>query len=132
MAMVAANNVHRPLTEHWTSHSVPILLNVYSTLEFLQNIYKIEQHDGPLMWAAHLFTRTYVVNLRYPTAVSRESNDETRKELAGYMSRTLQAVSHTLSTPRGALRDDVLATVWILASYEVGLLSLHTAREMVV
>ena len=113
------NHVQRPLVEHWTSHSVPILLNVYQTIDFLHNTFQIQCHDGPLLWAAHLFTRTYVTNLRYPTAISHQSSNEVRDELAMYMNKTLNAVSQILATPQGALRDDVLATVWILASYEV-------------
>lgn len=111
--------IGRPLVEHWTSHSVPILLNVYQTIDFLHDAFKIQCHDGPLLWATHLFTRTYVTNLRYPTSISHESSNEARSELAMYMSKTLSAVSQILATPQGALRDDVLATVWILASYEV-------------
>lgn len=38
------------------------------------------------------------------------------------MGKTLTAVSEALSKPDGAFRDDVLATVWILANYEVWLI----------
>lgn len=124
----------RTVTEHWTNHSVPILLNVYSTLAFLHNIYRIDRRNGPLMWAAHLFTRTYVTNIRQPVAVHRESALETQQELGAYLGKTLNAVNSALREPGGAYRDDVLATVWILASYEVGLLwmSLELADELTV
>ena len=107
------------MTEHWTTHSVPILLNIYSTLEFLSNLYSIAPTSGPLIWAAHLFTRTYVSNIRYPTSIYRESERENARELATYLGKTLKAVNVALREPDGALRDDVLATVWILANYEV-------------
>lgn len=48
--------------------------------------------------------------------------DETDKALGMYMGKTLTAVSEALSKPDGAFRDDVLATVWILANYEVWLM----------
>lgn len=35
------------------------------------------------------------------------------------MGKTLSAVNAALNDPAGAFRDDVLATVWILANYEV-------------
>lgn len=60
-----------------------------------------------------------MTNLRNPTAVHNDSTDETDKLLGMYMGKTLTAVSEALSKPDGAFRDDVLATVWILANYEV-------------
>ena len=107
------------LGEHWTTHSVPILLNVYSTLNFLNNTYRTNPRDGPLVWAAHLFSRTYVTNIRYPTSVHRDSEVETQRELGIYLGRTLSSVGAALRSSQGAFRDDVLATVWILANYEV-------------
>ena len=109
----------KPLNEHWTAHSIPIILNVYSTLDFLSGMYGSCPSDGPLVWAAHLFTRTYVINLRYPTAIHNESVAESHRELGGYMGKTLSAVSAALQTPQGASRDDILATVWILSNYEL-------------
>ncbi|EFY88693.1 hypothetical protein MAC_05311 [Metarhizium acridum CQMa 102] len=115
----ALTTISRPLTEHWTNHSVPIILNVYSTLDFLHNIYRINPRNGPLVWAAHLFTRTYVTNIRYPVSIYRESEVENQRELGTYLGRTLSAVNTALKEPDGAFRDDVLATVWILANYEL-------------
>ncbi|UNI14994.1 hypothetical protein JDV02_001569 [Purpureocillium takamizusanense] len=111
--------VPKSMAEHWTSHSVPILLNVYSTLDFLNNAYQQNPRDGPLVWAAHLFSRTYVTNIRYPTAVYRSSELETQRELGTYLGKTLSTVAAALKDPKGAFRDDVLATVWILSNYEL-------------
>lgn len=109
----------RPVFQHWTSHSVPILLNVYSNLDFIQDIYSGYSSDGPLVWAAHLFSRTYVTNLRYPTAITRDAHIETQRELGAYLGKTLNSVNAALNTPEGAFRDDVLATIWLLSNYEV-------------
>lgn len=109
----------KPLTEHWTTHSVPIILNVYSTLEFVHDIYRSNVQNGPLLWAAHLFSRTYVTNIRYPTSKYTESQEETDRELGVYLSKTLTSVNAALQKPEGAQRNDVLATVWILCNYEV-------------
>ncbi|PNP38272.1 hypothetical protein TGAMA5MH_09845 [Trichoderma gamsii] len=109
----------RPVFQHWTSHSVPIVLNVYSNFDFIQDIYNSYNIDGPLIWAAHLFSRTYVTNLRYPTAISRDAHAETERELGGYLGKALNSVNKALSTPDGAFRDDVLATIWLLSNYEV-------------
>lgn len=109
----------KPLSEHWTAHSVPILLDAYSTLQFLNNMYSHCPPDGPLMWAAHLFARTYVTNIRYPTAIQHESLAETKRELGSYMGKTLSAINAALKTNEGIWRDDVLATVWVLANYEL-------------
>ncbi|KAM0511062.1 hypothetical protein ACHAPE_010266 [Trichoderma viride] len=108
----------RPVFQHWTSHSVPIVLNVYSNFDFIQDIYSSCNIDGPLIWAAHLFSRTYVTNLRYPTAITRDAHAETERELGGYLGKTLNSVNKALSTPDGAFRDDVLATIWLLSNYE--------------
>ena len=115
--------VQFPLTktvnEHWTAHSVPILLDAYSTLDFLNEMYSTCPPDGPLVWAAHLFARTYVTNIQYPTAIQHESLVETQRELGSYMGKTLNAVNAALRTHEGAWRDDVLATVWVLSNYEL-------------
>jgi hypothetical protein len=107
------------LNEHWTAHSIPILLNVYYTLDFLHDTYKKSGPQGPLLWATHLFARTYITNLRHPTAIDNGSVEQTDKELGTYLGKTLSSVSEALKTPEGAMRDDVLATVWILTNYEV-------------
>lgn len=112
----------RPVFQHWTSHSVPIVLNVYSNFDFIQDIYSSCHVDGPLIWAAHLFSRTYVTNLRYPTAITRDAHADTERELGGYLGKTLNSVNKALSTPDGAFRDDVLATIWLLSNYEVRIL----------
>ncbi|KAM0292874.1 hypothetical protein ACHAQK_003187 [Fusarium lateritium] len=106
------------LGEHWTSHSIPILLNVYYTLDFLHEAYRKTGPQGPLVWATHLFARTYITNLRNPTAIDNGSVDQADKELGTYLGKTLSAVGEALKTPSGAMRDDVLATVWILTNYE--------------
>ncbi|PHH73046.1 hypothetical protein CDD83_4823 [Cordyceps sp. RAO-2017] len=113
------NVIPPSLQEHWTAQSVPILLNVYSSLDFVDQVYRVDPGDGPLTWAAHLFSRTYVTNLRYPTAVHGESARETQQLMGTYLGRTLSSVSAALKTPRGPFRDDVLVTVWILANYEL-------------
>ncbi|EHK26519.1 uncharacterized protein TRIVIDRAFT_211749 [Trichoderma virens Gv29-8] len=125
--LVLANGVNcnallpltRPVFEHWTSHSIPILLDVYSNLDFIKNMYRDYTDDGPLVWAAHLFSRTYVTNLQYSTALSRDAYADTQRELGGYLGKTLNLVSEALKTPEGAQRDDILATVWILTNYEL-------------
>ncbi|KAI6783795.1 uncharacterized protein J7T54_001671 [Emericellopsis cladophorae] len=109
----------RTINEHWTNHSIPILLNVYSTMGFLSRMLSCYPTEGPLVWAAHLFTRTYVINLRFPTAIHNETLDENRRELGAYMGKTISAVAQALNHPDGVFRDDVLATVWILANYEI-------------
>lgn len=111
--------IPQSLNEHWTAHSIPILLNVYYTLDFLHDTYKKSGPQGPLLWATHLFARTYITNLRYPTAIDNGSVQQTDKELGTYLGKTLSAVSEALQTPDGPMRDDVLATVWILTNYEV-------------
>ncbi|KAL6869133.1 hypothetical protein ACO1O0_000456 [Amphichorda felina] len=118
----------KPLHEHWTVHSIPIVLNVYATLEFLSDMYSTCPPDGPLVWAAHLFARTYVINLRHPTAVHNESVTESRCELGGYMGKALSSVSTALKAPEGAFRDDILATVWILSHYELLVGSISEAQ----
>ncbi|RFU75571.1 zn2-c6 fungal-type dna-binding domain [Trichoderma arundinaceum] len=115
----APPSLTQPVFEHWTSHSVPIILNVYSNLDFIKNIYRNCGDDGPLIWAAHLFSRTYVTNLRYPTAMYRDAHQETQRELGAYLGKTLNSVSEALKAPDGAHRDDVLATVWLLTNYEL-------------
>lgn len=107
------------LNQHWTSHSVPIILDLYSSLGFIHEVYHAYNQDGPLIWVAHLFTRTYITNLQYPTSASTQSRLDTQRELGTYLGKTLSAVAAAIKTPDGAARDDVLATVWILANYEV-------------
>ncbi|PTB36869.1 hypothetical protein M441DRAFT_61589 [Trichoderma asperellum CBS 433.97] len=126
----AAAPLTRPVFQHWTSHSVPIVLNVYSNLDFIQDIYSGYNNDGPLIWAAHLFSRTYVTNLRYPTAISRDAHEETQRELGTYLVKTLNSVNKALGTPEGAFRDDVLATIWLLSNYELLIGSLNRTETL--
>jgi hypothetical protein len=108
------------LSQHWTATSVPIVLNVYSSVEFLKDVFRENTTDGPLVWATHLFSRTYVINLQQPTCMSNDSATDSAKELGTYMGKTLSAVATALSTPQGAMRDDIMAAVWMLCNYEVG------------
>ncbi|CEJ90684.1 Putative Expressed protein [[Torrubiella] hemipterigena] len=108
-----------PLHEHWSSQSIPILLNVYEAIDFVHNTYRNAEPDGALACAAHLFSRAYVTNLRYSSSVDDGVYDEINKELRVYMGRALRLISEALSKPGGAMRDDILATVWILANYEI-------------
>ncbi|TWU77875.1 hypothetical protein ED733_004352 [Metarhizium rileyi] len=126
----ALATISRPLQEHWTNNSVPIMLNVYSTLDFLHNAYRINSRDGPLIWAAHLFTRTYVTNIRYPITVHRGSERESQREIGTYLGKTLSAVNAALKEPDGVFRDDVLATVWILSNYELLVGSLGRMEQL--
>ncbi|KAF4998839.1 hypothetical protein FGRMN_2894 [Fusarium graminum] len=107
------------INEHWTSHSIPILLDVYDTLDFLHDVFKTAGPQGPLLWATHLFARTYITNVRYPTAIDNGSVEQSDRELGTYLGKTLNSISQALKTPGGAMRDDVLATIWILTNYEL-------------
>ncbi|OAA64927.1 Fungal transcriptional regulatory protein [Cordyceps fumosorosea ARSEF 2679] len=109
----------RQVTEHWTAQSVPLLLDVYSTMDFLRAAYATASRGGPLLWAAHVFAGTYVTNVRYPTEVACARRAESRRELAVYMGKALRAVNRALAAPGGACRDDILAAVWVLANHEV-------------
>ena len=124
--------VPKSMAQHWTAESVPMLLNIYERLSFVHDTCRIYDRDGPLIWAAHLFTRTYVTNMRFPTSKHNESFNETRQELGTYMGKALTSISKALKEPDGAFRDDVLATVWILANYEVcaGLMLSSRAANM--
>jgi hypothetical protein len=117
--VVAQWPLHVTMMDHWTNRSIPIMLELYSSLGFLHDAFKVHHDDGPLLWAAHLFSRTYVTNLQAPTSTSEESRLETQQELGMYLGKTLSSISAALRSPDGASRDDVLATVWILANYEV-------------
>lgn len=59
------------------------------------------------------------MNVKNPTHVDNSVYGKTQRELCMYMGKTLRAINRALSTPEGAKRDDILATVWILANYEV-------------
>ena len=107
------------IQQHWTVQSVPILLNVYSSLSIIDHAFRRCDDDGPLMWAAHLFSRTYVTNVSHSSSNRRNSNGETSNELGNCLSKTLQEIRSALETKEGAKRDDILVTVWILAQYEV-------------
>lgn len=52
--------------------------------------------------------------------MSNDSATDSAKELGTYMGKTLSAVATALSTPQGAMRDDIMAAVWMLCNYEVG------------
>ncbi|KAI1023796.1 hypothetical protein LB504_004968 [Fusarium proliferatum] len=103
--------------QHWTLHSIPIFLNVYSTLPFFYDMYR-NIGDGPLVSATHLFSRAYVTVLRQPTAKYNKSVIENDRELTTHLGKTLTSVRFALTQPGGAYRDDLLATIWILANYE--------------
>lgn len=105
--------------QHWTAQSVPIVLTVYNSIEFLKDVLRENSFDGPLVWATHLFSRTYVTNIRQPTASSNGSTLENSQEIGTYMGKTLSAVSTALKHREGAFRDDIIGAVWMLCNYEV-------------
>lgn len=111
--------LHGHVDEHWEQQSVPLLLDAFSAMDFLRNVFGKGNRNGPLLWSAHIFTRTYIMNVRYPTEVQNGIREKSQRELSMYMGKTLRAINRALSTPEGARRDDILATVWILANYEV-------------
>ncbi|KAF4122488.1 Fungal Zn(2)-Cys(6) binuclear cluster domain, partial [Geosmithia morbida] len=118
----------RPLYEHWTVHSVPILPDAYSALSFASELYSSMESgsstDGPLVWAAHLSSRAYTINVGHPTSIDGGSPAGARSELAGYMGRTLRAqidaVITTSECPPEAMawldtafRDSTLDLEWL-------------------
>ncbi|KAF5602530.1 hypothetical protein FPCIR_1871 [Fusarium pseudocircinatum] len=116
-SLQATDSVPRSMHQHWTLHSIPIFLNVYSTLPFFHDMYR-KIGDGPLVSATHLFSRAYVTVLRQPTAKYNTSIIENDQELTTQLGKTLASVRSALAQPGGAYRDDLLATIWILANYE--------------
>ncbi|KAG5923329.1 hypothetical protein E4U42_004985 [Claviceps africana] len=60
-----------------------------------------------------------MTNTRCPVHVCKESTAETQREIGTYLGKTLSAVNAALKEPKGAFRNDVMVTVWVLASYEV-------------
>ncbi|KAG5950515.1 hypothetical protein E4U53_004918 [Claviceps sorghi] len=60
-----------------------------------------------------------------PQHMLHASAAETQREIGTYMGKTLRAVNAALEEPKGAFRNDVLATVWVLASYELLIGSLN-------
>jgi hypothetical protein len=130
-AFAVAAGIPTDVHQHWTEHSVPIVLNVYSTFDFLATMYQRHATDGPLLWAAHLFSRTYIHNLRAPASSRKNTQQDIQNELAGYMNKALRGIGDALQTREGVMRDDILLTVWILTNYEVGWLHLlHTAFQL--
>ncbi|KAF5243563.1 hypothetical protein FANTH_8142 [Fusarium anthophilum] len=113
----ATNAVPRSMHQHWTLHSIPIFLNVYSTLPLFCDMYR-DIGDGPLLSATHLFSRAYVTVLRQPTAKYNTSIVENDQEMTTQLGKTLTSIRSALAQPGGAYRDDLLATIWILANYE--------------
>jgi hypothetical protein len=111
--------LYMPITQHWTSHSIPIMLNIYAPIEYLTEMYYRSPPNGLVAWSAHIFSRTYITNLRYPTVVCIESYRQTQRELGMFLGKLLSAVSSALATPAGAMRDDILIAVWTLANYEL-------------
>ena len=86
---------------------------MYSSVDFVCNLYLRPRLDGPLVWIAHLLNRTYVTNIRQPTAVQQASKAEAQRELGMYLGKTLNAVYNALAIPDGVLQDGVVATVWL-------------------
>ena len=107
------------LSQHWTAQSIPIVLTVYNYVDSLKDVLRENSFDGPLVWATHLFSRTYVTNLRQPTSLSNESAAEASQEIGTYMGKTLSAVGTALKDKDGAFRDDIIGAVWMLCNYEV-------------
>ncbi|KAF5558973.1 heterokaryon incompatibility protein het-E-1 [Fusarium mexicanum] len=87
----AADSVPRSMHQHWTLHSIPIFLNVYSTLPLFYDMYR-NIGDGPLLSATHLFSRAYVTILRQPTAKYNTSIIENDQELTTQLGKTLTSL----------------------------------------
>ncbi|KAF5964990.1 vegetative incompatibility protein het-E-1 [Fusarium bulbicola] len=127
-SLQATDSVPRSMHQHWTLHSIPIFLNVYSTLPLFYDMYR-NIGDGPLLSATHLFSRAYVTVLRQPTAKYNTSMIENDQELTTQLGKTLTSVRSALAQPGGAYRDDLLATIWILANYEASSLLVGSGKR---
>ncbi|PHH61861.1 hypothetical protein CDD81_7789 [Ophiocordyceps australis] len=120
----------RSLGQARTAQSVAIMLDIYSEVRFLVHEYnQASATDGPLFWATHLFSHTYMTNVTLSTAGRAGSEDERKREAALYLNRTLQSVAKGLEKPRAAFQNDLLAAIWVFANYELLVGTLYRGQE---
>lgn len=90
---------------------MPLVLGIYSTLDFLPGLFKGVGPNHCLVLTGHIFTRAYIIN-RY-----RPETDY--KELSSFVGKALSSVSTALKNPKRYMSDATIVAVWLLGNYEV-------------
>lgn len=103
----------RSIKEDWTLHSIPLLLDCYSSVVVLGRIYNeiIALKNDAFMNATHLWARTYLANRFHAPQDQREN------ELC--VSKALGSLAVAMRDPRMATADSTIMAVWLLGMYEV-------------
>ena len=117
------------LSQHWMTYSIPLFLDTFSTSDFIQSLYYLFGRSQALACAAHLFSHTYLLNSRHPGYICTGFDGETKRMLHSYLVEALNAVQTALKSPNGTSRDDILATIFILAFHEVSAATFYKKKK---
>ncbi|TID05034.1 hypothetical protein CH35J_003006 [Colletotrichum higginsianum] len=101
----------RPVRQHWTAESVPLVIGLYSGLDFLPGLFRGVGQDHCLRLAAHVFTRAYVINRFRPQTDYRE--------LSMFLGNALASVQNAIMSPSTCTSDSTIIAVWLLGNYEL-------------
>ncbi|GKT48145.1 beauvericin cluster-specific repressor BEA4 [Colletotrichum spaethianum] len=106
--------VPRSVRQHWTAESIPLVIGLYSSLDFLPKLFKDVRQDHCLVLASHVFTRAYVINRFRPRMDQRE--------LSVCLGNALASVQEAVKSPKVYAADSTIVAVWLLGNYEASLL----------
>lgn len=101
----------RPVRQHWTAESIPLVLDCYSSINFLPGLFKGVPDDHCLVRTSQAFARAYVLNRYRPNTDYRE--------LSSCLGKALASVSAAINDPKAHTSDATIVAVWFLGNYEV-------------
>ncbi|KAF0319386.1 hypothetical protein GQ607_013354 [Colletotrichum asianum] len=101
----------RPVRQHWTAESIPLVLDCYSSINFLPGLFKGVPDDHCLVRTSQVFARAYVLNRYRPNTDYRE--------LSSCLGKALASVSAAINDPKAHTSDTTIVAVWFLGNYEL-------------
>jgi hypothetical protein len=109
------------IEDRWSTHSVRLLLNLYSVpldgsrfygyLDFLPDLYRETSEESCLSLTTNAFTRAYIANQAHTSAGT--------DKLAELYWKALRSTNAALRDPSKCVQDDTIMAVWLLGIHEV-------------
>ncbi|KAH8886550.1 hypothetical protein GQ53DRAFT_727545 [Thozetella sp. PMI_491] len=96
--------------EQWTAHSIPLVMECFSSLPFFTRLLGSVPEGHPLALVSHVFARTYMGN--------RYNAPRDKREVSTYLGNSLQAVQAAINDDLRCKEDATIAAVWLLGLNE--------------
>ncbi|KAK1991026.1 hypothetical protein LX36DRAFT_663693 [Colletotrichum falcatum] len=101
----------RPVRQHWSAMSIPLVIGFYPGLDFLPGMFSRVEPDHCLVLAGQVFARAYMMN--------RFSPKTDYRELSKLLGSALASVQEAIMSPKVYTSDSTITAVWLLGNYEL-------------